>query len=1642
MNDAPVGAVGGLSQAAGLLAAGAVLPPDAVGAGERAVALTARSYRHPGLEDRVVVRLVPAELGVAEDAAAGFLGLEPAAEPAVVGLGLRQTLGFPEWVLVHYPADGHHALALMPELERAARQAKTRAKVALDAYQELAGRLAAAVPHFLPTFYEQAGRVFLSVENPAYAAQMFGRARAADAEHGLPIDEERVDSVFLEFALAGALPVKVLADYGKDVASRVPAQEALARFTRLCIRRTAGGLPPSVQMTAELRKIAKAAGADVGAAESDLLAELLRLPATLRAAVGWWKAHSTAVVALAKREPGIRRALLDAVPADSEAATLWLDILIDSGAVGALYTPEAPEELRPSDGTVGWLSRFQGMRESVGWRHVAGRMPRLYQLVEQCANRLREEMSGAAAPPLDVPEDVDLLDLLLSIGVPVDDPGENGFLNLETWSAGEGQRDLLALAADPRFRDAFHAGADRFNNNDGGLRSIRALTASAGGRAMLADWVREVARKCSVAGLPNVPAAIRRLSWLPGEALALAETEARAAAAIDLAPVLARTLRAGLFDELTWPAWEQAAAQLVAADRVGDLVIYDAWPHLIVAGPSQARVIGAEGTALTHDLRIPGNRRYRHDDPGLHYVDGELLVYWRDGSEVRGYWHNSANRVQSVEIQDGGYTRGVRMDWYRGMTLSLPLPGGGRATVGGIIHRGDTAVPKDGVVIGDGTSYWVWENEQDDAKGWHEYDPASRQRGRRSDPAFFADTLRAAPPGSSHHSYSGILLPGANGELSGYCVVTLPDRSRRLRTISGLEVTVPKGAHEPVHALVMPGDDRPRALVRGDYGSDEVTYYEIAIVDADGVVTATAKTDRAPGAFARGTLILPPTRYWHLLQPRDPEGSAALRQVDDSRAALLLKAATEQRLAAEDDLTGIVRELLPEVTDSALIAGVCGVVGFAANQQAELDRAAARLDRALSGGTRDTGPSGPQDELFYEPLRGFGGDTRYWYNRTDGIFHQIRLIGDAVRELPADEAPAAMRLHLGGPELPAASVTWWSSMPGACAALALRSATASTAPQTAEALHELLRVYDAAGLAAPVDATLWRLMRLHLPERLLKAPDGSRRSGSWHGLLPVGTDRLIAFVDSESVDNGVEFTALYHDPSGRFDVPEPYALRSSSLVGEDRAPGWLAAFLKACADRGTAPWFPEAAEKFARLTGVTATEARLIVAGLPGVGTDEGNALSPDARKLINAKAGEISVARGRLWQIATDTRRAVVAALLPTEPVRLWTEGPDVAAAAEVWNRLVGPRAVVPEALMVEVARGVTGGSDPAVVLPALLDPDRAPQLSRDLAWKVDGDRVVQADRNAEGFTALTLTGSISVAAWLAHRLPAGDPLRAPLPAALAALRARLSDPGLMLSLDHYANLAEFRKAAGAPTEVGAGYERYGAVIMATGDGQPIPAISVAHLDEAGADPFLPTLRPEAHTPFPAELALGLARDPVFAAHLADPGDPVAGERAKDGTWYPQDPARSVPDLVAEVARDRSLGADAAAVYLMLLAMPDPTDRAIARWTGWKPARMAAAHAELAATDMVVQASRRRAGRSLFLPGVWIEPVTSHLPLEAWKASMYGGLLAGDHPVLGVIAPIEPAGRLYRRAWRRVLDGDGPRFAELETRRGRPRRQ
>ncbi|MBT2478964.1 DNA-binding protein [Streptomyces sp. ISL-94] len=1635
-----------MSEAELLLKAGAVLPCGTEDAGPSAVALTARAYRHPALgEDRVVVRLAAAELGPAEDLAAGFLGLVlDEGEPPVVGLGQRQALGFPEWVLVHHPEDGHHALAVVPELDRIAHQAKTKPKAALDACLELAGRLAASVPHFLPVFHEQAARTFLAVENTTYAAQLFGRARAAEAQHGLAVDEDRLDAVFLEFALAGALPVKVLTGYGKQLALRVTPAEAYARFRRLCVRRTAGGMPPSAQAATELRRLARAAGLTGTEPEQDYLAELLPLPATLRAATGWWKAHRGALVALARRVPAVRGTLLTLTPpggGDSVALTsLWLELLEESGATAGLVSEDLPAEQRCADGAAGWLERFHTARHA-GWG-LHPTPPGLLDLVTRCAPRLRAELArpGREAGLRVGVEDADLLDLLLTLDLPVADPDptdrrhRHDQLNLRDWARADRRRDLLALAADERFHPAFHRALDALGDAATGTDIVRAVAASAGGRPLLAEWMRGVARASRAAGLPGIPDAIRRLTWLPAEALALAPEDVAAATALDLAEALARTLRGGLFEELAWPAWENAVAELGPAQGRQGLTVAEAWPYLIVANQAQVRVIDADSTVLTHDLRVPTGSGHHL---GFHYVDGELLVFWSSWStgETQGYWHTSPGTVLTLDTD--------RNHWsLRSEHATLPLPDGGRATGAGVLHRGDTKLPAERAVLSDGTSYWVWQQrDAESERGWCEYDPASSSYGRLSQPAFLADALHGHPETAVLPAHSAWLrptptVPGsvlgapADGVL-GWRAVRLPGHGWHGSDTGGRSVTVPEGRDMPVAALAFPGDDRPRALSQ--------QWRELSISDPDGVVTARSRGDHhGRAAFATGSVDLPPLSHWYALRPRDTEGSAALRTADRETVADLLKAAAATEKSA--DLPGVVSAALPPVTAPQLIGGIIEVLRFTLAQQKALDAVADRL--RPSDRPAEEPEQGPADRLIAEALAGILDSGYYrWGADNDTAHRTLRDLAIACADTGAAAVPG--RLHFDVPAAPYSSVPW-TPLLDQPAAVAYRAVTLGVTDEQRAALLTLLGSVDALGLgSAGGSAARWRRVMLHLDQRHLTTPDGRERNLAHRCVLPLGGGAALALTEhSQSVPDGHEFGALLHDPAGRFAVPGPYTARGDAPLGDrERGPGWLAAFLGAAAAHGPAPFHPEAAEEFARLTGVSGALARLVVAGLPHIDAWQRNFLPTELRATLGLKAAEAASARDELKLLDPEVRRAVVAALLPADPARLWSDGPDAAAAAQEWNRRVGRRTPVPDWLASEAARAVRGGWPAHRALAALLDPAASPTLSTDVAWTVSGDHAETAEPTGEPFTGSVLCAALATAAWLAHRLPAGDPVRAALPPALTAVRQRLAAPELLLSSGNFISLPDFRKAAGTPTETTGTYERYGAVVLPTRDNSPRPALRPALLDSTGSDPYLPLLRGADQGIGGLEAALRAAHDPRFAALLADPGAPAAGTTDADGTWWPQDPTRSVPEVVAEVCAAYGLGADAAALYLALLAMPDPTDRNTARWTGWKPARLKAARAGLAATELVVTADRSRAGRTLFLPGGWADMSAPVLPVEQWKLPMYG-LIAGAGPVCGVLLPGEPAADLYRRAWQRVREGDVPRFEELKVKRTRPRRR
>ncbi|MEU9404300.1 hypothetical protein AB0E08_01110 [Streptomyces sp. NPDC048281] len=1635
-----------------LLDAGAILPPGTT-VREDADVLTARTYTHPALDGRTVVRLVPGTLGEAEDLALEFLGLGREPEAPEVGQVRRETLGFPAWALVHDPANGHHALALVKDVERLARQAKSKPGNAKEGFEALGERLGRAVPHFLPTFYEQAARVFLQHENATYAAAFFGKAREAERVYALAVDEERQRAVFLEFAFAGALTVKALKEYVKDLARRLEPATAWAQFRQLTVERCAAGMAPYASLPQDARGLIKAAGLDRVTEECALVADLLASPAAVRAPASFWNAYRSVLPVLAERRPGIRVRLLEIMPAglgrDVADDEFWLTLLAECGA-DLLLTGDGGGDVDAAD----WLGRWAQHRKHGS--AYSRRSPATLALAERMAPRLR-----AGGRPVDLftgrwqaGADLDLLDLCVAEGIApaVPDTDTHVHLPLAVWLGDErpGRRDLKAVAAEPRYRALLFEAVEGLGRGQGPAELPRVAAHPVLGD-VLREWLQAAtAEFAATAGLPGADAQLERLR--PFRAVVQESPQAvRRLTGYDVVPVLGRTLRAGIVDELGWPALEEALTLLdaeVRGDRDHELSVTEAWPALIVARGHRALVVGPEGILLTHELRLPVALD-RWQRPRFRYADGELLVMWRDGTKQQGYWSNRPSEVVAV---GGEQITG----WWSGLdaaNASIPLPGGGRATGSRTLHAGDTVLPPSRPVLGDGTTYWR-QGRQGRQSLWLEYDPATGEHGRASLPALLASAVREdasllhgscevlpLQPGLEHTPF------GTDGTVLGRWVRT-EGEGAEARTTAGTPdgrtatLRAERNGRVPLGALRLPGGAEPIAAQ---------THRSVGLHMADGTELGRVSFGESGGTYAAGTRLVPPVAFWHALRPRDERGSAVLRALTDASAGELMRAtatALDERQealarAGKDEraraavptadavAVTVVARALPELTDRRLLSGVAALVHAAlriAERAGSLARPAQERPQQprqrTEGMFADYSPDHGTDRTLYDATAGVVTLQSAWHGGWAAL-RQIRAANHVLSGRPADgkPLPESERLAPVGDGWQSDEHTIprigaeWTPVLGALRPLAYRTCSPALTDVQREPLLLLFEALTEGPL--PALGTTLRVVVLGEPhDKQQRAGQVLRRDG-----------RTVVVLGCQSVDDPlgtVRWLALDHDPSGAFGAVGHFTLvretRHTAGIPADR----LAELTRLVREKGAAPWRPEAPEALATATSgaLGPLQASVLLAGHPH---------APGAGELaaVGLKPGQRNLGAQLLNTLGQDEQRALLGALLPDDPAELWTTGPDTTAAGRLWAERLGTLVRLPEALSADLA-GVGAGHAEAV-----LNPARTPWLARTTVFRPDKDGdLTPADPSAVPGSH-TLAGAVESLAALAYVLPYGHALRAGLADGLGALRRRLADPELLLDLDLEwtdkggPTSVQLRKVFGLPSSGGGdayGLTRAGDTLVL----RPWYAETDHVLLRPGAlsgadDPVFGLL----------EGLLGKGRAVRLRAVRTILGEALARALAAQGpAGHAQDPTVSVPALVAEVAEAHGLGTDAAALYLQLLALPDPTDRNCVRWTGWKPARVKKARAELAATGLVVEAKRPRAGRTLFLPGGWREFRNPALPLETWKEALYP--VSDGHRTF----PLVPVPELFARAWERVRSGDAPAYEQLTTRtRGGRRR-
>ncbi|ROP34850.1 hypothetical protein [Saccharothrix texasensis] len=1595
-----------------LISAGAVLP-GAGDVGEDRDTVTARHYAHEGLDGRVVVRLVPAVLGRAEDLTCEYLGFDAPVRVADVGTGKRSALGFPAWALVHDPANGHHALNLVKDVERLARTAKSRAGAAKDGFTALGAMLGRSAPHFLPTFYEQAGRIFLQHGNTSYAASMFGKAREAEEVHDLAVDPERTREVFLEFAFAGALTAKALSAHAKGLARKHDPDAAYELFFTLCVERTRGGLPPYTGMPEDLRRLAKAAKRDLGTEDQRLLRAILDSSAISRAGGAFWKSYRASLVALAKGDAEVRGRLLAFVPDSESVLDLWLDILTACGATRALIGPDEVEA-NPAE----WLSSVLAVRSS-GWRGTA-RSVRLLELVEAMAGRLVADGVPVRALRYYRQGDLDVLDLLVSHDVPIArGRRDDQQLDVAGWLADDdpGRRDLAALAASERFGAALGAGFIVHARSQTRPTAVApdvlsAAMAVPGLRSALGAWIAARVGHDTAVGLPDLSDHLGELSVvrLP-EAYVDVPEAAESLSRTDVAAALHRTLRAGLLDELGWPALEEAVARLASVGTPKDdgvVVCGEGWPALVLRRGETFVVVGPDGVLAEHVSRIPADARHRWGfAPTGSWFDGVLLVRWHGPDGELAYWSDAPDHVFAPTEGSRSYSR------HELARASIALPGGGRFTGERAVHPGDTVMPAPADAHGDGTTLWTGAFH-DHAWRWFEVDPATGRRGRASLPRFIEDF---AADGASLELAQCDLRPavpatqasplGAADGLHGWRVRREADGSCVGEGVDGRRVRLPGAFHTPTGVLRLPGG------AELTLASSNRT---MVVLDAEGVRLAAVSATAQHPPYATGTPFVPPLEWWHLLRPRDEAGSAALRGVTREAVNRMLAAARaegpdkrtiRERLTAlvkgeRGGLAGVVAAALPGLTHPALISGVVDVV----RRAAELERSyrgygeVAEAARAVDPVLAPTGPDVTEDEVN-AALNWFGGYRSYNSRGLvpTGLPALITALGEAVarteaRDLPLSNAPR-----------------WFDALPH-LAALAHRAASPLTPDDQRAALALVLRSVADGGLAD--GAGHWRTVGVVVHKGEASPKDR---------VVPVRDGFIALFETQWRNDPGSRFDGLqFSRTPGAFDLPKGWHVESAQEVRHPFGPERVARFLDALAERGPAPWFPEAVPALVELTGLGSAEATLLLAGLPGVSRWDANFLATADRHLLGLSSGAAKAAKERFRGLADSFRLELVAAAVPADPTDLWTSGPDVAAVAEVWTAAHGRRSPVPDDVLVDAVK-LLNLRNAGEYVAGLVNPDLTPWLVVDADLTFTGSGLEA--RHPDGFDRAALWAVPEALGWLAHRLPAGSPLRARLPEALALARQRVAHPRFALDLGRWVELERVCALLGVDLLTEDGVHEYHdwLELARAGDVYCRLVVRPGLVEPADRELFV-ALTALAGGQDVQRMLDRLADDRLTALCA------VPAPEGVDPAAYHQDPMVSVPALVAEVAARFGLTEDAAALYLQLLALPDPTDANVARWTGWKPARLRQARTALAATDLVLTAKRARAGRSLFLPGGWLALSAPHLPLEGWKAPMFD--YANGQP--GAIVPREPVADLFARAWQRVLDGDAPAYEELRT--------
>ncbi|MEO8702853.1 MAG: hypothetical protein ABI867_22605 [Kofleriaceae bacterium] len=1553
--------------AGGIAAIGAKPATD-----QRTSPVAARAYSHPALEaGKVVVRLEPDAVALGTDAEMAAFGFSSPKVTKPLGQVRHRTLGFPAWALVNEPKKAKAALDVTEPMRKAKRMVSAKPGHAKDAFEKIAKQLQRTAPSFLPSFWEEVGRVVADQASASMAAQCFERARQAERAYKLKIDPEHADAAFVEFALLGALSAKTLTTYAKDLTKSEGGSEAYRRFRAITVKRALGGMPPYSGMGKDLRALAKEAELDGNTEDEKLAAELIEAPGVNKAPIEFWTTYRDALVRLGTANVEVRNRLRVIWPEPRggtdetrEAFTeTWMAMLDEIGAFADV----------PEDGLGAWVSRMI---------KFAGKTPLVERVLRENAERLvklEHKIQVVAKAGWGTDLHLDLAEMALGLGIALADPGEYEDFSSDTMTC-----DPVLVAGHAVYgKKLVESVASMIGNSEHEHRMRGKAGFTAARRRWLEDNIAEIEGK----GFLQVQESLATLDrkTTAETFLAFPDLHERLTK-IDLAASLANHLRTGIADEFGWPAYEEAAGQLGKPVKTGG-----AFPIMTVWNPTKVIALGATGVVAEHDF-VYKVKEHKLEDAW--FLDGQFLIDLEVVDEYDNVQYWSGRPKEKFE------RKGSFSAWGGNLPNQWSPPEGGVTCGGKLFHAGDKEVSDSHDFLCDGKQMWHQSGEK-----YVLYDPVKGAKGTKADePAFVSEFRREG------WSVDAVLVPApeglANSPLGlkdGLLGIRHRDKKdddddkfpREHERIDGVEIKMRRSSFG---LLTFPGDPVPRPIDVEDANNARFLGGSgpgVELLTAEHVPERMCIINQDEWASRGwGDVLVPPAAFWDYLTPRDEAGSGALRSITIDTSRTILDAARRDVEAGGaksgremPQTEAAIREALPAVTNAKLVRGIAGV----AERAAELAKQAVELaddrakDKADPGGAGLLGEAAQLRKLAAAMAAGKEGkiadfevDPRSWLKCVRGrAVLSLSPLADADARRKTREMIQALAGSIFAEDLSRmryfdieAPDDWensddWDTLvlqkhenslfaihPSNDWAIELSSDGTFRAPPVAGTSHTW-KVGDETRLGKGI-GTAWA-------DRFLESPDEGL---AWD---PAIGEKLAAAADLSVAEaillwiNVSDMSTYSKDFLGKkqrellggLKVGDADAAKTTfEELGSDKM---FELFDKAAPDDPALLRTPLASGGMVERLGAAWKAKFGKRTKIPQdliAGAKKDLDLGDELGKLLPAFAG------------AADDAGFLKPDLRPLNDLGGWGDDKGLT------NDLAKEVATMVSWLFYARPIGcpIRAGI-PAVIakLTSIVDDER-------LVWPFESQYLDDDDpkekKRAEGIVEAV----------------GGKPVDMPKDGSEDCVSAR--DDGTCVVAYYKSNVYAGFRPAKLDHKTRKKVEQLGMLM---------------NQDSGNTDDGLMPVR-----------RIDMLRSAEFQAFGTRVGDTEVPEGG-----YEANPLQSVPKLVAKVAKALAISDDAAALYLQTLALAEPTQARVQLWNGWKPKQYTTAAAELVKKKLVTEGKRERAGRTIFIKGGYSKGEGKNLPMEEWKQPFYVGLerhLAA-----------EPAHLLFARAWKRVEDGDKP---------------